>query len=265
MPLSEASAVRLREDGTFDADASPEWTIAGQPSGGYLLTIMARAASAIADPAQVIACSAHFLRSPKAGPVEVGTELLRRGRSVSQVRVRLGQGGRPCVEALMTTSVLNGDQVTRFDGGVPVLEPVPFADGVRLPPITPDGLRVPMLDQVDMRLDPECTGFIQGRPTGRGRISGWIDLFGEKGFDPVSLLYAVDAFPPATVDTTVASWAPTVELTAYIRALPAPGPVRVLSRARLVSPEWVDETCDVWDSTGQLVAQATQLAKVPTG
>lgn len=95
--------------------------------------------------------------------------------------------------------------------------------------------------------------------------SGWIELLGEEGFDPVSLLYAVDAFPPATIDTSVLSWAPTVELTAYIRAVPAPGPVRILTRARLVSAEWVDETCDVWDVTGRLVAQASQLAKVPSG
>lgn len=263
--LSLASAVRPSADGSFDAEASAEWTIAGRPSGGYLLAIMGRAAAAITEPAQVVACSAHFLRSPSTGPVEVRTEVLRRGRSVSQVRVGMSQGGRACVEALMTTSILSGDDVARFDGGVPVLQPVPFQDGTRLAPMSPDGFRVPMLDQVDMRLDPECSGVTQGKPTGRGRLSGWIELLGEEGFDPVSLLYAVDAFPPATIDTSVLSWAPTVELTAYIRAVPAPGPVRILTRARLVSAEWVDETCDVWDVTGRLVAQASQLAKVPSG
>jgi acyl-coenzyme A thioesterase PaaI-like protein len=265
VPLSRASAVRPRGDGVFDADASTEWTIAGRPNGGYLLALMGRAASTTTAPAHVVACSAHFLRSPEAGPVEIRTELLRCGRSVSQVRVGLRQGGRSCVEALMTTGVLHEDEVPRFDGGVPVLPPVPFEDGTRLEPVTPDGLRVPMLDQVDLRLDPDCRGLTRGRATGRGRISGWIELLGEKGFDPVSLLYAVDAFPPASMDTAAPSWAPTVELTAYVRAVPAPGPVRVLTRARLVSPEWVDETCDVWDVNGRLVAQATQLAKVPTG
>jgi hypothetical protein len=35
-----------------------------------------------------------------------------------------------------------------------------------------------------------------------------------------------------------------------------------MSQARLVDPQWVDHTCNVWDGSGRLVAQATQLAKV---
>jgi acyl-coenzyme A thioesterase PaaI-like protein len=72
----------------------------------------------------------------------------------------------------------------------------------------------------------------------------------------------VDAFPPPSFDTPVTNMVTTVELTTYIRAIPAPGPVRVVSRARLIDPQCVDETCDIWDVTGRLVAQATQLAAV---
>ncbi len=81
-------------------------------------------------------------------------------------------------------------------------------------------------------------------------------------FDPISLLYAVDAFPPATFDIATTGWVATLELTAYVRALPAPGPLRVVSKARLVDGPWVDQACDVWDSTGRLVVQAIQLAGV---
>ena len=55
---------------------------------------------------------------------------------------------------------------------------------------------------------------------------------------------------------------PTLELTAYVRALPAPGPVRVLHKAQLIEGNRVDEACFVWDSRGRLVAQATQLAGI---
>ena len=58
---------------------------------------------------------------------------------------------------------------------------------------------------------------------------------------------------------------PTLELTAYVRALPAPGPVRVLQRARLIDDQRVDEECLVWDSRGRLVAQCTQLAAIRLG
>ena len=43
--------------------------------------------------------------------------------------------------------------------------------------------------------------------------------------DPLALLYAVDALPPATFDLSgTTGWVPTLSLTAYVRAPPAPGP-----------------------------------------
>jgi hypothetical protein len=81
--------------------------------------------------------------------------------------------------------------------------------------------------------------------------------------DPAALLVALDTLPPATFDLGLMStWVPTLQLTAYLRALPAPGPLRVRQRARLVGADQVDEECDVWDSTGALVASAFQLAAV---
>ncbi|MGH2909305.1 MAG: hypothetical protein ACRDK8_08420, partial [Solirubrobacteraceae bacterium] len=47
-------------------------------------------------------------------------------------------------------------------------------------------------------------------------------------------LLAVDAFPPATFDIEFSGWVPTLELTAYVRAPPEPGPVRILYRAQLI-------------------------------
>ncbi len=59
--------------------------------------------------------------------------------------------------------------------------------------------------------------------------------------------------------------ADTLELTAYVRAIPAPGPVDVLKRVQLIEAGRVDESSHVWDQTGRLVAQATQLAGVLLG
>ncbi len=261
--FSQASSVRARAAGTFDAEVSGEWTIVGKPNGGYLLALLGRAVSSLTDSGHVVAASAHYLRSPDPGPVEIEGELLRRGRSISQVRARMTQGGRPCVEALMSTSELDPSAAPRWDAGVPDIQHVPFGDCIRVESVTPDGFRVPMLDQVDLRLDPESNGITRGRPSGRGQLRGWLKLLGEESFDPISLLYAVDAFPPPTFDVDMSIWVSTVELTVYVRAIPAPGPVRIVTRARLIDPQWADETCDVWDGTGRLVAQATQLAKVP--
>jgi hypothetical protein len=51
----------------------------------------------------------------------------------------------------------------------------------------------------------------------------------------------------------------------YVRGVPAPGPLMVRQRARLVQADLVDEVCHVWDSRGRLVAQANQLAGVRVG
>ena len=57
--------------------------------------------------------------------------------------------------------------------------------------------------------------------------------------DPLSLLFAVDAFPPATFDVVMTGWVPTLNLTAYLRAVPAPGPsppARTVMPSRIVEP-----------------------------
>jgi len=43
---------------------------------------------------------------------------------------------------------------------------------------------------------------------------------------------------------------------------PAPGPLKIRQRAQVIDGGYVDEVCDIWDSSDVLVAQATQLALV---
>jgi hypothetical protein len=259
--FAQVSSIRACGPGIFEAEISREWTIASKPNGGYLLALLGRAALALNGSGDVVAASAHYLRSPAPGPVEIEGELLRRGRSISQVRARISQGGRLCVEALMTTSQLAPATAPCWDTGIPDVQVVPFDDGIRLKPVTPDGSKVAMFDQVEVRLDPEWSGVMNGRASGRGELRGWLKLPLQENFDPISLLYAVDALPPPTFDTDFIDMVSTAELTVYVRAIPAPGPVRIVTRARLIDPQWVDHTCDVWDGTGRLVAQASQLAK----
>lgn len=248
----------------FAATVDPLWTIAGKPNGGYLLAVLGRAASAVSAHEHVIAASAHYIRSPEPGPVAVEVEILRAGRSASQLRTRMLQDGRSCVEALLTTSRLQPDLAAHWDGGVPEQAATGREHAHRVPGTNPAGVPVPIMEQVDLRIDRETFGFASGRPAGRGTLRGWLELPGED-FDPVSLLFALDALPPATFDIELTGWVPTLELTAYVRALPAPGPVQVLQRAHLVAGQRVDESCWVWDSRGRVVAHGTQLAGIRLG
>ena len=263
--FSAVTAVTQREPGRFAAEVDPEWTIGAKPNGGYLLAMLARAATSMSGHDHVIAASAHYLHSPEPGPVRIETELLRAGRSASQMRARMEQDGRACVEALITASRLAGDAAPYWDRGLPERSQSGYADCPRLIPSLPNGIRVAIMEQIEVRLEPGSSGFTSGRPSGRGELRGWLALPRAEAFDPAALLFAVDAFPPATFDIEFSGWVPTLELTAYVRAIPVPGPVRVLQRAQLIDAGRVDESCFVWDMSGRLVAQGTQLAGIRLG
>ncbi len=224
--------------------------------------MLGRAAVSTSRHAHVNAASAHYLQAPQPGAVSVRAELLRAGRSTSQVRARLEQAGTVCVEALLSTSDLDAARLVHWDRGLPATSSTAYEDCIRLEPHAPNAVRVNIMEQIEVRLEPDSHGFTTGRPGGRGELRGWLSLPQGATFDPVSLLFAVDAFPPATFDIAFTGWVPTFELTVYVRALPAPGPVRVLQRAQLIAGRQFDEQCFIWDCEGTLVAQSTQHAGI---
>jgi hypothetical protein len=118
------------------------------------------------------------------------------------------------------------------------------------------------MDRLELHLDPATTGFSRGELAEVAEVRGWLRLPGGRGFDPMSLLFASDALPPATFPIGSSGWVPTIQLSVYVRGIPAPGWLVARQRARLVSGGLVDEVCELWDSTGRPVVQAVQLAMV---
>lgn len=267
-----ATTVRPRGDGTFDIDVDPGFTVGPKPNGGYLLATAANAArEALAatgsphdDP---VAASAHFLWAPDPGPAEVQASVLRVGRNASHVRATILQHGEPCVDAMFTmTHVSSGSSAWWTGAEPPVVAPLEAC--VRMPSAREGSpFVVPILDRTDLRLDPAVLGFASGRPSGRADLRGWISFADGRPVDPLGLLFFLDALPPATFELASTGWVPTLSLTAYVRAQPAPGPLRIRQWAQSVDGGRVDEVCEVWDTSDRLVAQATQLAaiRIPEG
>ena len=94
-------------------------------------------------------------------------------------------------------------------------------------------------------------------------MQGWLRTADGRDPDPMLLLLAVDALPPVTFDLGYTGWTPTLELTAHVRARPAPGWLRVRISTRNPAGGLLEEDAEVWDSAGRLVAQSRQLAAVP--
>ena len=76
------------------------------------------------------------------------------------------------------------------------------------------------------------------------------------------MLFFADAIPPATLMIGSTGWVPTLQMSAFVRARPAPGWLAIRMTAGLVADGMVDETCVLWDSRGHMVAQSTQLARL---
>ena len=121
----------------------------------------------------------------------------------------------------------------------------------------------PLLERFGTRIDPAYVGWAVGKPSGSGIIQGWFKLADDRPLDPIALLMVVDALPPVTFDLGLPGWAPTLELTAHVRARPAPGWAIVRHATRTISGGQFEEDCEVWDSEGRLVADVPP-ARPPT-
>ncbi|MDI2130746.1 thioesterase family protein [Yinghuangia seranimata] len=251
--------------GVHRVDIDAMWTIGGKPNGGYLLAVLARAALAEAAAAgsahaHPLAATAAYIVAPDPGPAEVHVELIRAGRTVTNARARLVQDGRARIEANLTLGTLEaGDEP--WWGANPPAPLSPPEHLMRVPTYEPvSGFTLPVMDEVVLELDPSGLGFAVGAPAGIGEFAGRVAFADGHPVDPLALLFIADVLPPVTLDLGVPGWVPTLQLTVYVRAVPAPGPVTVRHHARLVQGGLIDEVCEIWDAEGRLVAQATQLA-----
>lgn len=265
---ADVSAVTRTGENQWSADIDAGWTILGNPNGGYLQTVMARVAVEVASGRDahphVVAASSHFLRSPRPGAVELTAELLRAGRTTTQVRVRMSQQGAITGESLFTLGALGDAAVDWATDDLP--DPGAGIDDCTryVPPR--EQFPVEILHHAGLYLHPGQSAFTEviadSAPRGLGEVRAWVKLPDGEDFTPESLLLAADILPPATFDVRPGGWVPTIELSTYVRATPVPGPVNVLLKANLVQGDRVDESATVWDADGNLVAQSHQFAGI---
>lgn len=261
-----ATAVRpTGEPGIFETDINPVWAVGDKPNGGYLLALLGRAARHVAAGPdgtwEVVSASITYLRPPSLGAAHVRTEVLREGRTAAQVRSVLVEDGQDLVDAVLVLAELP-DADPRYDG-VPPLLALPPEQCVRLEPSIPGGTHVGILDILDFRLDPDTVPFAQP-PTAESvaELRGWSRFVDGREPDALSLLFSPDACPPATFMIGSTGWVPTLQMSIYVRARPAPGWLGFRMTANVVAGGMVDEICEVWDSRGRMVAQGIQLARV---
>jgi hypothetical protein len=277
--LDDALSLRPTSAGRFEADLDRSWTIGFAINGGLVLAVLGEAMRRTVGPQghpDPLAMSAYYLSAAGPGAATVTTEVIREGRTMTTGQASLWQprdprggdtsGEDPPVErvrALATYGDLDAlPEDVRTSAEPPTMPP---PDACVTADMAPPGSTgdLPFLHRFDLRLDPDTVGWAVGAPSHRGVIQGWMRMADGREPDPLMLLLAVDTLPPVTFDLGMSGWAPTLELTAHVRARPAPGWLRVRVSTRNFAGGLLEEDAEVWDSRDRLVAQSRQLARAP--
>jgi acyl-CoA thioesterase len=260
------------EPGVYEARLTREWTIHGGPiNGGVTLAIAGAGLSTLLSQRQAHAdpfcVSAYYLAAAYPGRASVHAGMLRGGRTMStgEVSVRQMDGRGRVSERLRALATFGdlaaiGSDVRTVARPPDMPPPHECLDAQRLPrPLLEE---TELMRRYDVRLDPATAGWLSGTPSGQGQIRAWFRM--RDGFEPtpLMLLMVVDALPPVAFDLGISGWVPTLELTVHVRARPAPGWLQIALSSVNFAGGLIEEDAEVWDSSGRLVAQARQLAKV---
>jgi len=261
-PFSDALPASPDGPGVYQARLGADWVVGGgKIHGGVMLAVVTSAAlaelterSGVPD-LDPLAVSADFLRAPEQGDVRITTEVVKIGRTASVIRANLHQDDRLVLSTSITAGRLPDDEPVWSDLPSMAVEP---PDGVLATALN-DANPSPLARSCDIRIDP--TSY---RRDGAGDpvMRGWVRPKGEEP-DILFALFAGDVLPPVVFNVGRSGWAPTVQLTALLRARPAPGWLRAEVRSRVIAGNWFDEDATVLDSAGRLVCQARQLALAP--
>lgn len=254
--------------GSFAANLNEHWTIGPKVHGGVMVALCAKAAREAyrqeggAEPPGVraVAVSVSFLSAPDPGAVRLDTIVRKRGRRIGLVDVELWAASRVCVHAVVTLGVpedVQDEPLLSVNPVAALMAPEPPPDVPAIAPGHPAGEINNLARGCHIHpLVPDPP------PAGEAPL---FQTWARPKDGPVDDLFALmcgDISLPAPYALGRRGWAPTVQLTAYLRAVPADGWLRVLATAALVGEQWFDEDHTVVDSAGRIVVQTRQLALV---
>ncbi|OBA88065.1 hypothetical protein A5662_25510 [Mycobacteriaceae bacterium 1482268.1] len=267
--FTDAMALTPTGDGSYDGELNEHWTIGPRGSGpkvhgGAMLALCANAARLEYgnDAVWPIAISGNFLWAPDPGPMRVTTTVRKRGRRVGLIDVELTQGDRTAVRAAVTM----GEPEHHVPPLLSVNPVVPLMPPEPPPGLEPIGPGHPMADVVHLAhgcdIRPSLTTLAPRTDGGPPVIEYWVRPKGVAP-DPLFALLCGDVSAPVTFGVNRFGWAPTVQLTAFLRTLPADGWLRIVCTTVQIGQNWFDEDHVVVDCEGHIVVQTRQLAMVP--
>jgi hypothetical protein len=265
--FSDAMTLRALGDGAYAAELNEHWTIGRKLHGGAMLSLCAAAArEALGGQVQPVAVSANYLSAPSPGELRMETFVRKRGRTVSVVDVELIGGDRTGVHAVVTLGEPEhrGEPLLSANPVVALMDPEPPLDVESIGPGHPMHGTVNYWTGCDIR---PLMSTVPDGPSGSGTATPPVIQYWARPRDMApDVLFALmcgDISVPVAFAVGRRGWAPTVQLTAYLRGVPADGWLRVMSTTTEIGQDWFDEDATVVDSSGRIIVQSRQLALVP--
>ena len=253
----DLTAVSTAEDGVLSFPSAERWCWAGVPNGGFLLSMAAKAMVdqlAHQDPVSV---SATFVSRTELDAVQANVEVLGQSKNLSQATAQLVQSGQVRVQAVGLFGDLASRKGVDFcDVAMPNIPPPEDCNRVTYPQST-------FPDNVDILLTAENQRAGENGDGCAAVVEGWIKFSDERAPDLLALLTFADSFPRA-MEMVVGNqgWIPTLDYQVQCFAKPAPGYIACRFTTKRMSLGLLEETGELWDSEGTLVAVCRQSASV---
>ncbi len=236
---------------------SDNWSINGTPNGGYIMALLAGAMMTDSDRRSTPIVTANYINRCVPGNADIGVEKISNSSQFNRMQARLVQDGRERVRAIGTFSDEKLECILdRYESGEPSL--VSPEECVAIPALP----KYTIMENLDIRLDPACAGWMQGKLADRSEQKGWIRFRSARPYDLASLFLVADAFPPPVFASQgLISWVPTIELTVNVRSVPRTEWLKCVFRTRFITCGLLEEDGEVWDGNGTLVAISRQIAQ----
>jgi acyl-CoA thioesterase len=259
--------------GVLNVTLSDQWSVNRVPNGGYTMALLTRgmmhqgpttrgpvARAVPGGDKSAVSCiaTANYMERCDPEPAQIFVETISESRHLIRKQARLVQEGRERIRAMGTFIKSADTPLSRHyeQGPEKVAEP---DQCLRVPSISSG---YSLFDRVDMRLDPECAGWVEGTLTDRSVQKGWIRFRENRDIDVPAITFFADCFPPCIFASRgKRAWVPTIELSVNVRQLPRPGWLRGIFTTRFISSGLVEEDGELWDEDDRLIAISRQIAK----
>lgn len=245
----------------LDADdsliISPRWNIGDSANGGYAMAPVLRSIRDLGAHPDPISVTTHFLRPTVGGEQgQVRSETIRNGRTTSVGRGTLAQVGNDRLTVVAAFGDLSQPSPVDVELTVPA-PPIPAPDDCVDRAELEQGVGLPILDRVDVRIHPDRV--VAGASVD-AVVEGWIRFVDGTNPSTLAATLFADAFPPSLFSMVGrVGWVPTIELTVHVRRRPAPGWMQARFECDDLAGGRMIETGSLWDSNGTLVARSRQI------